>query len=103
MKKKIFNWIYSICRKILATDKSKPYWLIETRIPKRLRMEASICEQHLPYGIDAKISMENDVKHKLLKELYDQLVVVNRKAEWDAHTTIYSVEILIVDVNGTNK
>lgn len=33
MKKKILNWIYGICRRILATEKKPLKWPIEKKIP----------------------------------------------------------------------
>jgi len=102
MKTKILNWIYWICGRILATDNTKRYWS-ETRIPERLRYETAFNDRHLPIRMQSKEAMEDQVKNKLLKELYSKLVVVSKKAPWDDQIFIYSVEILIVDVNGTNK
>lgn len=103
MKKKILNWVYRICRKILATDIPKSYWLTEMRIPQRLKSEVSFSDQHVPFGMSGKEVMENRVKNEVCHKIFETLVVVNRKAPWDEHITIYSTEILIVDVNGKNE
>lgn len=108
MKKKILNWIYGICRKILATEKRPVYVFYETKKVELLEVayilnDHAILESNLPLK---KITIEENI-NKILVEV-EKRILLQETRHYDGMSTIYSASIYVVSPpnnksNGTNK
>lgn len=106
MKKKILNWIYGICRKILATEKKDLEWISEKRVYPihHLQEEVMVPDWEIQQAraIDVPMMRKDQITIRLLQQI-EPYIFLEEVSSY-GRFTIYRASIKVISTNdGTNE